>query len=252
MVLPPKAASLPKSPSQAMLRGCAARNFLASPQRRLPPPASVVPSNTNPFHKRVEASGRWEDPGMGRQHLIIVCGVPGSGKSTLAHHAVDRWGAVSFASETFADKLGAAARTSSGDLSKEAIVHAYAAMGAAVSTSLETQKLVLAVGSFRAEDQRRQFRDIAEGSGASVTTLRIACPVETAAERVRARMALGERGPTEEAIRQIDAELNRASDIDLVLANDTSIEHFHRRADSMMEFHVNAVDQLSATELSSR
>ena len=65
---------------------------------------------------------------MGRHRLIIVCGIPGAGKSTLAHRAVERWAAVSFASETFAEELGAAARTASGDLSKEAIAHAYAAM----------------------------------------------------------------------------------------------------------------------------
>src|ERR1700687_1717991 len=98
---------------------------------------------------------------MGQQHRIIVCGVPGAGKSTLARHVVDRWGAVSFASETFAAELGGAGRTSSGDLTKQAIVHAYAAMGAAVTASLAAGALVLAVGSFRTEDQRRRFRDIA-------------------------------------------------------------------------------------------
>jgi predicted kinase len=172
---------------------------------------------------------------MKARHLIIVCGVPGAGKSTLAHRMVDRWGAVSFASETFADELGAAGRTSAGDLTKEAIAHAYSAMGAAVTAALATGKLVIAVGSFRAEDQRRRFRDIARSSSASVTTLRVVCPVEMAAERVRARIALGERGPTETAIRQIDAVLSQASDIDVVLTNDSSIEHFHRLADGMIE-----------------
>jgi predicted kinase len=172
---------------------------------------------------------------MGKQHLIIVCGVPGSGKSTLARHVVDRWGAVSFASETFAAELGGAGRTSSGDLTKQAIVHAYAAMGAAVTASLAAGALVLAVGSFRTEDQRRRFRDIASSTGAGVTALRIVCPIETAANRVRARIALGEHGPTEKAIGQIDDVLSRASDIDVVLTNDTSIERFHRRADAMME-----------------
>src|SRR5262245_38041506 len=172
---------------------------------------------------------------MERRDLIIVCGVPGSGKSTLARHLVEHHGAVSFASEQFADELGAAGRTSSGDLTKEAIVHAYSAMGAAVTAALATGKLVIAVGSFRAEDQRRRFRDIAKSSGASVTTLRVVCPVEMAAERVRERIALGERGPTETAIRQIDAILSQASDIDVVLTNDSSIEHFHRLADDMIE-----------------
>ena len=172
--------------------------------------------------------------GMGSQRLIIVCGVPGSGKSTLALHLVDRWRAVSFASETFAEELGAAARNPSGDLTKEAILHAYSAMGAAVAASLATSKLVLAVGSFRAEDQRKRFRDIATNAGASATTLRIVCPVATAAERVRSRRAHGERGPSESAIHQIDAELRRASDIDVVLTNDTSIGHFHQRIDGMM------------------
>jgi predicted kinase len=172
--------------------------------------------------------------GMEKPRLIIVCGVPGSGKSTLARHAVECWGAVSFASETFAAELGAAARGPSGDLTRDAIAHAYAAMGDAAAASLAAGKLVLAVGSFRAEDQRRRFRAIASSAGAAATTLRIVCPVATAAERVRARRAHGERGPTERSIRQIDAELNRARDIDVLLTNDTSIERFLRWADAMI------------------
>jgi hypothetical protein len=173
---------------------------------------------------------------MGSKRLIIVCGVPGSGKSTLALRAVDRWGAVSFASETFAKELGAAGRTSSGDLTKQAIAHAYAAMAAAVTTALATRDLVVAVGSFRAEEQRKRFRDIAKSAEADAATIRIACSVETAAKRVLMRIAHGERGPTETAIQQIHAELDRASDIDVLLSNETSIEHFYRRADAMMEF----------------
>jgi uncharacterized protein len=172
---------------------------------------------------------------MGRPRLIIVCGVPGSGKSTFALHVADRWGAIRFASETFAEELGAAARTASGDLSKEAIVHAYAAMGAAVKESFATNKLVVAVGSFRSEEQRRRFRDIATSSAASVTTVRIICSVETAAKRVRSRRAIGERGPSEKAILQIDVELNRASDIDMVLTNDSSVEEFCRQIDALIK-----------------
>jgi predicted kinase len=172
---------------------------------------------------------------MERPCLIIVCGVPGAGKSTFAHRAVERWKAVSFASETFADELGATARTVSGDFSEEAILHAYSAMAAAAMETLATNKLVVAVGSFRAEDQRCRFRDIARSAGASVTTLRIGCPVEIAAQRVRSRIACGERGPSEEAIRQIDDVLSRASEIDAVLTNDTSIEHFHQQIDTIIE-----------------
>jgi predicted kinase len=172
---------------------------------------------------------------MGRPCLIIVCGVPGSGKSTFALHVADRWGALSFASETFAEELGAAARTTSGDLSKEAIAHAYSAMAAAVRASLATDKMVVAVGSFRSEEQRKRFRDIATSFGARVMTLRIVCPIETAAMRVRSRRALGERGPNETAISQIDTELNRARDIDIALTNASSLEHFHRRTDAVIE-----------------
>src|ERR1051325_7866839 len=136
---------------------------------------------------------------MGRPRLIIVCGVPGAGKSTFAERAVDRWGAISFASETFADQLGPAARVVSGDLSSEAIAHAYAAMREAAAEALGRNRLVLAVGSFRAEQQRERFRDMALERGADVTTVRVTCPVAIAAERVRARRALGERGPGEEA-----------------------------------------------------
>jgi predicted kinase len=171
---------------------------------------------------------------LGRPHLIIVCGVPGSGKSTFASRVAEQWAAVKFASETFAEELGAAARTTSGDLSKEAIAHAYAAMGVAVADALKTNQLVVAVGSFRSEEQRRRFCDFAKCSGASVTMLRVDCLIETAAKRIRLRLALGERGPNEQAILQIDAELNRARDIDIVLTNDSSMEDFHRQIDAVL------------------
>ncbi len=96
---------------------------------------------------------------MRRPRLIVVCGIPGAGKSTFARRASDRWGAASFASETFAEQLGPAARAASGDLSKEAIAHAYAAMRDAAAEALSRSPLVLAVGSFRAEPQRKLFRD---------------------------------------------------------------------------------------------
>jgi predicted kinase len=172
---------------------------------------------------------------MGRRRLIIVCGVPGSGKSTFALRTIERWEAVSFASETFADELGASARTASGDLSKEAIVHAYSAMGVAVAAALATNKLVVAVGSFRSEEQRRQFRNLGTNSSAKVTILRIVCPIETAATRIRSRHLSGERGPNQEAMLQIDAELNRANDIDIIVTNETSIEHFQQRVDAVIQ-----------------
>jgi predicted kinase len=167
--------------------------------------------------------------------LIIVCGIPGSGKSTFALRVADRWEGVRFASETFAEELGSAARTPSGDLTKEAIAHAYSAMGAAVADALATNKLVIAVGSFRSEEQRSRFRAIAKSCDASVTTLRVVCPVKTAAKRICARLALGERGPDEKAIRQIEDGLNGADDIDLVLPNDSSTEDFHRRIEAVLE-----------------
>lgn len=172
---------------------------------------------------------------MAAPRLIIVCGVPGSGKSTLARHMVDRWGGVSFASEAFAASLGAAARSASGDLTAEAIAHAYAAMAEAVTGALSGSDLVLAIGSFRSELQRRRFREVAAKAGAAATTLRILTSAPVAAERIRLRMASGERGPTENSIRQIDAELNRATDIDITLANDGPIEDFLRRADSLVQ-----------------
>jgi predicted kinase len=172
---------------------------------------------------------------MRKPRLIIVCGVPGAGKSTLARYAADRCGAACFASETFAEQLGPAARTPSGDLTKEAIAHAYSAMGAAVADALAINKLIIAVGSFRSEEQRSRFRAIAKSCGASVTTLRVVCPVKTAAKRIRARIAFGERGPEEKAIRQIEVGLNGAEDIDLVLTNHSSTEDFHRRIDAVLE-----------------
>ena len=56
--------------------------------------------------------------------------------------------------------MGPAARDSAGDLTQQAIAYAYTAMATAVKTSLSVNPLVLAVGSFRSEDQRRQFREI--------------------------------------------------------------------------------------------
>jgi hypothetical protein len=172
---------------------------------------------------------------MRTPHLIIVCGVPGSGKSTLALHVVDRWGAVSFASENFAGRLGNAARTSSGDLTEQAIIHAYSALGTAITDALTYSELVLAVGSFRSDHQRTRFRDIAANKGASATVLRIVCPTALASKRVRLRVAEGQRGPTDGAIRQIDAELNGATDIDVTLTNDKSVDDFYRCIDTLME-----------------
>jgi len=58
-------------------------------------------------------------------------------------------------------------------------------MAAAVADALSGHRLVIAVGSFRSEEQRRRFRDIGTSTGARVTTLRIVCPIEMAAQRVR-------------------------------------------------------------------
>ena len=172
--------------------------------------------------------------GMGTPHLIIVCGVPGAGKSTLARRAAARWSAVTFASETFAETLGSAARSNSGDLTGEAVAHAYAAMGKAVAAALARHNLVVTVGSFRSRDQREHFRKLAAERGAPTTTLRVVCQPALAAERVRARRALGERGPDEEAIREIDAELNRATDIDVFVKNEGSTAEFEQEIDTAL------------------
>jgi predicted kinase len=95
-------------------------------------------------------------------------------------------------------------------LTKQAIAHAYSAMAAAVVGAFTTNKLVIAVGSFRSEEQRSRFRALAKGCGASVTILRVVCPLETASKRIGARLALGERGPDEKALRQIEDGLNGA------------------------------------------
>jgi predicted kinase len=92
---------------------------------------------------------------------------------------------------------------------------------------------VVAVGSFRSEQQRQRFREIAANCGATATIIRIACGIETAAERICSRH--GERGPDETALRQIDAEINQATDIDVVLANDTSVADFCRQSDLLMQ-----------------
>jgi predicted kinase len=166
---------------------------------------------------------------------MIVCGIPGSGKSTFARHVARRWNASWFASETFANELGAAARSVSGDLSKEGIEHAYNAMAIAVRESLAKNKLVIAVGSFRSEKQRGHFRDIAASAEASVRTVRVVCSAQTATIRVRLRLANGEQGPNENAICQINAELSGATDIDLTVSNDSSLDDFYRRIDTLMK-----------------
>jgi len=182
---------------------------------------------------------------MQRSHLMIVCGIPGAGKSTFALRMADRWGAVSFASETFAEQLGDPARTKSGDLSKEAILHAYAAMGAAVTHSLAANKLVVAVGSFRSEEQRSRFRDIATNFGASVTTVRINCSINTATQRIQSRRAIGERGPNEEAIIQINGTLDRATDVEVVLTNESTFEEFYRKIDALIQ-GLNAIPNVES------
>lgn len=171
---------------------------------------------------------------MERPHLVIVCGVPGSGKSTFAARAAERWGAVKFASETFAEELGPAARTASGDLSKQAIAHAYAAMGAAVTDALAKNRLTVAVGSFRSEELRNRFRAIARNVDAHVTTLRVVTSAKTAAERVCARRELGERGPNQEMIARIGAELDQADDVEIVLINNSSFQDFYQKVDAVM------------------
>jgi hypothetical protein len=42
-------------------------------------------------------------------------------------------------------------------------------------------------------------------------------------------------GPTGTAIRQIDAELSRANDIDMVLTNDPLVQKFHRQIDALIQ-----------------
>ena len=169
------------------------------------------------------------------RRLIIVCGVPGAGKSTFASRLVAQWSAASYASETYTASLGPAARTASGDLSTEAIDHAYSAMEQAVSQALGAGGLVVAVGAFRSEALRGRFREIAKRIQVPATTLRISCSVAAAAKRVRARKAHGESGPTEFVIGQIDVELDRASDIDLVLHNNETVEHLYPQADALIK-----------------
>lgn len=170
-----------------------------------------------------------------QSRLLIVCGVPGSGKSTFARHVAGRWNASWFASETFANELGAAARSMSGDLSEQGIEYAYKAMATAVKVSLATNRLVIAVGSFRSDEQRKRFRDIASDVKAAETTIRIVCPAEIAAERIRLRFASGERGPNENTIREIDAELSSAPDIDCMVNNSSSFSDFYRHIDTVIQ-----------------
>ncbi len=173
---------------------------------------------------------------MKRPQLIILCGVPGAGKSTLADHLGRQWGADVFASENFAAELGSAARGPSGDFTAGAVAHAYFAMATAASRSLLDGKLVVVVGSFRSEHERHRFREIARKAEAAVIALRIACSAGLAAQRVRTRGLLGEGGPNLETIEQIDRILNSASDVDLVVPNETSIESLYLSADAVLGF----------------
>jgi hypothetical protein len=66
------------------------------------------------------------------------------------------------------------------------------------------------------------------------STLRIVCSAETAAERIRARLAFGERGPTQETVFQIGVELDQASDVEIMLTNDSSLECFEQKVDAVM------------------
>jgi hypothetical protein len=51
---------------------------------------------------------------------------------------------------------------------------------------------------------------------------------------VRARIALGEHGPTEGTLRGIDTELSHAADIDLEIRNEAALERLHESADAAM------------------
>jgi predicted kinase len=107
-------------------------------------------------------------------------------------------------------------------------------MAMAAKRALQASTLVLTIGSFRAQEHRRRFRDMATGIGAQVTIVRISCSAEIAADRVLARRAEGENGPNEAAIRHISAELDRADDVELIISNDGSIELLCKRADALM------------------
>ena len=165
---------------------------------------------------------------------MIACGIPGAGKSTLASHLVSRWGAVAFESDLFRDTLGVdALRTPSGDYTDEALEKLYSAMADAVTASLRTNALVIAGGSFRSKDQRAHFRELASDVGASTSTIRIDASIEVAAGRVSARVAKGQEGPTLDAIQKIDKELNTSDDIDIVLTNNSTVEKFRQRIDTL-------------------
>ncbi len=171
---------------------------------------------------------------MRAPQLLILCGVPGAGKSTLACHLTKLWRFSAFASETFANELGSVARTAAGDLSEAGKTYAYSRMAALAAAGLADKKAAVVIGTFRSDIQRRRFRDIAARTAAAVLTIRIACPVQLAAERVASRSAHGERGPPLEVIQEIDAELERATDIDETLVNDTSLERLYDGADAIL------------------
>jgi predicted kinase len=170
---------------------------------------------------------------VSKPRLIILCGVPGAGKSTLAEHLRSRWGAVVFASENCAAELASGGRGPSGDLTVEAIEHAYSAMIGAASRFLLPGNLVVVVGSFRSERQRNGFRRIARILGAEVMTLRVACSAEMAAHRVHVR---GESGPNIAKIKEIERALNSASDVEATVENETTKEDLQRSADVLLGF----------------
>jgi predicted kinase len=130
--------------------------------------------------------------------------------------------------------LGPHARNSAGDLSDKAIEYAYDTMEREVAKALTKFNLVLAVGSFRSERRRNRFRGVGEQRGAGVIILRVACSGSIAAQRVLARLAHGEEGPDRAAIDRIESELARATDIDIVLHNESSIDEFRQRTDELM------------------
>lgn len=180
---------------------------------------------------------------MINRRLILITGIPGAGKSTAAAHIVKRWGATVLESDQFVDHT---MMTSTGDFTESALASSYQAMSRAVRESLQTDRLVVAVGSFRELRQRDLVRHAAQSIDVPALTLGVIAPVETATSRVEKRG----RGPDAQAIALIGSVLSEAKDIDVRISNFGTRQRLYGEIESLMDpiiWALNAPDLPTST-----
>lgn len=132
-----------------------------------------------------------------RVRLVLVGGLPGTGKTTLARGIAAALGAALVRTDEVRDAIaageGAPAATGyrEGIHSAETTDAVYRDVLGVAETALARGVPVVLDASWSDERQRHLARDLADRAGAELVELRCAVDAETAAERIRARLAAG-------------------------------------------------------------